>query len=315
MKKAPSILQLVQQYLAERHQQGYRMFTEGAELLRFARYAAVHAPGAPVSTELVVAWAKLPVKGDACYWARRFEIVRRFAPYAKFYAPRTELLPIGLLGPPKRKRPTPHIYTESELAALLDAARHLAPPNGLRAWTCTTLLGLLACTGLRIGEAVRLQNTDVGLEAGLLHIQHGKGDRSRWVPLHSTAVQALRRYMKRRNQVYPHPATNAFFLTADGTAMHYRRALHDFWRLRKRLGWSVLSHPRRPRLHDLRHTFAVRRLLLWYRQRRNIDHHIAALATYMGHLKFTSTYWYLTAIPELMALVTSRFEKSNPLTK
>jgi integrase len=312
MKKAPSILQLAQQYLAERRQRGYRMVTEGAELLRFARYATAHAPGAPVTAERVVAWARLPVKGDACYWARRFEIVRRFAPYAKLYAPRTELLPIGLLGPPKRKRPAPHIYTESELAGLLDAARHMAPPNGLRAWTCATLLGLLSCTGLRIGEALRLQNTDVDLADGLLHIRHGKGDRSRWVPLHSTAAQALRRYVKRRNEVYPHPATDTFFLTADGTAMHYRRALHDFWRLRKRVGWSALSHLRRPRLHDLRHTFAVRRLLLWYRQHRNVDHHIAALATYMGHVKFTDTYWYLTAIPELMALVTSRFEKSNP---
>jgi integrase len=315
MKKTPSILQLAQQYLAERRQRGYRMATEGAELLRFARYAATHAPAAPLTAELVVGWAKLPTKADPCYWARRFEIVRRFAPYAKFYAPRSELLPIGLLGPPKRKRPAPHIYTQSELTALLDAARHMTPTNGLRAWTCATLLGLLACTGLRIGEALRLQNADVDWKAGLLHIRHGKGDRPRWVPLHPTAVQALRRYVKRRNQVYPRPATDTFFLTADGTAMHYRRALHDFWRLRKRLGWNVTTHPRRPRLHDLRHTFAVRRLLLWYRQHRNVDQHITALTTYLGHVKFTDTYWYLTAIPELMALVTSRFEKSNPFTR
>ena len=258
-----------------------------------------------------MAWARLSVNVGPCCWAQRYEIVRRFAPYAKLYAPRTELLPAGLLGPSKRRRPTPHIYAPDELADLLRAARRLESPNGLRAWTCATVLGLLACTGLRIGEALRLQNADVDWKAGLLHVRHGKGDRSRWVPLHPTAVRALRRYVKWRDRVHPGPATDAFFLAANGKAMCYRRVLHDFGRLRERLGWSRPPRPTRPRLHDLRHTFAVRRLLRWVRRRQDVDHHIAALATYLGHVKFTDTYWYLTAIPELMALVTSRFEKST----
>jgi len=312
MKNAPCILRLVQQYLAERRQRGYRMLTEGEELLRFARYATAHAPGEPLTTDLAVAWARLPAKAGAYYWARRFEIVRRFAPYAKLYAPRTEILQPGRLGPAKRRRPTPHIYTQSEVAALLQAARQMGPPQGLRTWSCATLLGLLACTGVRIGEALRLKDTDVDLQAGVLHIPDGKGNRSRWVPLHPTAVHALRRYVKRRDRTFPRPATEAFFVTAEGKTLHDRRVRKDFWRLRARLGWNAASNPRRPRLHDLRHTFAVRRLLLWYRQRQNVDHHIAVLATYLGHVKFTDTYWYLTAIPELMALVTSRFEKSTP---
>ena len=312
MKTAPSILPLVRQYLAERRQRGYRLVTEGAVLLGFARYAAVHALGAAVTRELAVAWAKSSVKGKAGYQARRYEIVRRFTPYAKLFAPHTELLPLGLWGPIDRGRPTPHIYSPTEVCALLHEASQLGPPHGLRACSCATLLGLLACTGVRIGEALRLRDADVDLQSGRLHIRHSKGDRSRWVPLHPTAVRALRRYVQRRDRACPRPATDAFFLTADGAAMNYGRVLNEFWRLRSRLGWTAASHQRAPRLHDLRHTFAVRRLLLWYRQRQNVDNYIAALATYLGHVKFTDTYWYLTAIPELMALVTARFEKSTP---
>lgn len=293
------------EYLALRRGLGFAMKGEGAQLLRFARWADTARPGGPLTVELAVQWACLPQGVDPTYRARRLDIVRRFARHLALFDARTEMPPPKLLGPSYRRRP-PHIYTPSEQAALLGAAARLGPKGGLRPHTYVTLFGLLASTGLRISEALRLTRSDVDLDAGLLTVSESKFHKSRQVPLHPSVAVALRRYASRRDRCHPESVAGTFFLTEKGTRLTYWRAMMTFTGLRRQLRWTG-SRP--PRIHDLRHTFAVRRLQRWYEEGADVDHEIAALTTYLGHVKVTDTYWYLSAVPELLAATAARFER------
>jgi integrase len=198
---------------------------------------------------------------------------------------------------------------EAELSALVAAARALAPSTGLRPHTYATLFGLLACTGLRVSEAVKLARDDVDWPRGLLTVRQTKFRKSRLVPLHATTLAALRAYAARRDRLYPSPTTGAFFLTGRGTALPRSSVGVTFWKLRTRLGWAAGHTRPKPRIHDLRHTFACRRLQRWYADGVDVDHAVAALSTYLGHATVRDTYWYLTGTPELLALATARFER------
>lgn len=244
---------LAEQYLSFRRGLGYAMRIEGAELLRFARYADESGHQGSVTVELAVRWATLPQAAKSLYRARRLDIVRRFAKHQAVFDPTTEVPPPGLLGPAYR-RPPPHIYTKDELSALLQAARRLTPVAGLRPHTYATLIGLLACTGLRISEALRLTRNDVDLTAGILTIRESKFHRSRLVPLHASAVAALKAYAARRDQYHLRAASDAFFLTERGTSQKYWKTLMTFTNIRRQLGWSGRGQwGNGPRLHDLRH--------------------------------------------------------------
>ena len=297
----------VEEYLVSRRKRGFDLHIEGQELLRFARFAEEIGHRGPITTELAVRWAKLPEKAKPIYWARRLDIVRRFAMDRVLIEPRTEVPPKGLLGR-SYCRPTPYIYSKQEISALLDAASQLGPPAGLRPATYTTLFGLLASTGLRISEALSLTREDVDLEAGLLRVTATKFKKSRLVPIHASTREALRHYSERRNDYHPISDSRAFFLTERATSLKYWRTLMTFIALRETLGWAGEGRARAPRIHDLRHTFAVRCLVRWYEEGADIDQKITALATYLGHVKVTDTYWYLTAVPELLALAGNRFE-------
>ncbi len=305
MTRRAALTTLAEEYLALRRRLGLAMRVEGQELLRFARYADGMGHRGALTIELAVLWACLPREADPTYRARRLDVVRRFARHLAIFDRRTEIPPPGLLGPSYQRKP-PHIYTPSEIAALLRAAARLGPPGGLRPHTYVTLFGLLASTGLRISEAVRLTRADVDLDTGLLTISETKFHKSRFVPLHPSATAALRRYSARRDRYHPGTASDAFFLTERGTRLKDWRARMTFSLLRKQLGWTAR---RPPRIHDLRHYFAVTRLLRWYREGAEVDREIAALATYLGHVKVTDTYWYLSAVPELLAVTSTRFER------
>lgn len=307
MKCRPSLVALAEDYLTFRRGLGFAMRSEGAKLLRFARYADAAGHRGPLTTDLALAWARLPKDADPKYWARRLDIVRRFAKYRALFDPATEIPPDKMLGPSYR-RSTPHIYSEGEIANLLSAARQLGPVDGLRPHTYVTLFGLLASTGLRISEALRLTREDVDLAAGLLTISQSKFHKSRLIPLHSTTTANLREYADRRDNYHPCLRLSAFFLTESGTALRYWQVRMMFASLRRCLGWIGLGGTPR-RIHDLRHTFAVRRLLCWYEEGVDVDHEIAALSTYMGHVKVTDTYWYLTTVPELLAVAGARYER------
>lgn len=306
MRRRSSLLALAKQYLSFRRNLGYALRIEGEQLLHFARYAEGIGHRGPITTEIAVRWAKLPQGADPLYWARRLDIVRRFAKHRRLFDPATEIPPEGMLGPSYR-RPRPYIYSENEIAALMQAASRLGPAGRLTPASYATLLGLIASTGLRLSEAVRLKRKEVDLDAGLLTVTESKFHKSRLVPLHPSTTEALTRYAKHRDRHHPAVDLQAFFLTQQSKPVSESQVRATFASLRRSLGWTGRDG-RPPRIHDLRHTFAVRRLLLWYEEGADVDHKIAALSTYLGHVKVSDTYWYLSAVPELLAVTSARFE-------
>jgi len=306
MKSQQSLVEQVQEYLRFKRSCGYRLDAPGKELMLFARYAALTGHKGPLTTELAMRWAKLPQDANPRYWATRYEIVRRFAEYRFLFNPATEIPPKGLLGPSKR-RLSPHIYSDEEIATLLQAASRLTPSNGLHPRTYVTLFGLLVSTGLRISEALNLSHKDADLNTGVLTIKETKFRKSRLVPVHPSTLQALRHYSKLRDSYHPGTRSKTFFLAEKGTPLNYRGVLYIFIKLSRKLGWR--DRDKKHRIHDFRHTFAVRRLLKWYKEGANLDQKILALSTYLGHAQVTDTYWYLSAVPELLAIVSDKFEK------
>ena len=307
MNHPVSMVGSAEEYLAYRRKLGFRLDNAGRLLLAFAAYADRAGHRGPLTTELAVRWARLPQQATAVYWARRLDVVRGFAEYRAVFDPGTEIPPRGMLGPAYR-RITPHIYSEAELSALLAAARRLPPGRGLRPQTYATLFGLLACTGLRLSEALKLTRSDVDRSYGLLTIRQAKFRKSRLVPLHPSTGQALHAYARQRDHSHPGARDDAFFVTGRGTGLCRSTVQGTFLGLRRELSWSAQGGARAPRIHDLRHTFATRRLLRWYAEGVPIDRALAALSTYLGHASVSHTYWYLTGVPELLELATARFE-------
>jgi integrase len=291
-------------YLAERRALGFALTITGRRLLAFARYTDLQHATGPLTIALAVGWAQQTTRPSPLTWARRLEVVRPFARYLRRTEPKTEVPPPGLLGCAHR-RLAPYVYTAGQVHALIREAQRLAPRHGLRPDSMATLLGLLACTGLRVFEALQLQRADVDLDAGLLRIRLTKFRKARLVPLAPSAVDRLRAYVARRNRHAPAPAPDAFFLVDGPRALTYTKVRTAFHRIRLRLGWR----DPRPRIHDLRHTFACRRLLHWHREGVDVETRLVDLSTYLGHAKVTDTYWYLSGFPELLALVGERFEQ------
>jgi integrase len=304
----PTMLDWAEQYVSYRRDLGCQFRIEGQELLRFARWADQSGHIGPVTTELALQWAAMAKECSPLYRARRLEVVRCFARHRAIFDPRTEIPPDRLLGPAHR-RTTPYIYSPRQIGQLLIAAGVLTPRKGLRPRTYRALLGLLACAGLRISEALHLTRSDVDLQEGLLTVTNSKFHKSRLLPLHPSAAAELRRYVRFRDGYHPAPPSPAFFLSERGRALAYSTVRTTFRGICRGLALPAGPSGREPRLHDLRHTFACRRILSWYEQGVDVDHAIAALSTYLGHRKVTDTYWYLTGIPELMAVVAKRFEQ------
>jgi integrase len=223
--------------------------------------------------------------------------------------PGTEFPPRGLLGPAHARGPA-YIYSEADIAALIQAALTLTPANGLRPRTYATLIGLLASTGLRIAESLALVGGDLDWSTGVLTVRRTKFSKSRLVPLHSSAVGQLKDYAEIRDRFHPSRPDTPFFVSEAGRSLCYGTVRHTFHvLLRQALPGAAPVGRVRPRLHDLRHTFACRRLLAWYRDGTDIDRSIDQLSAYLGHAKVSDTYWYLTGLPELLELAGRRFEQ------
>lgn len=305
---SPSFLHLVDDYLALRRGLGFTLETPRWMLLDFARYADRVGHQGPLTSDLAVRWALSSRSSDPAQAARRLSAVRQFARHRALLDPATEVPPVGLLGRvPRRKQP--HIYSDAELAALLRQASLLLPRGGLRPSTYVAFFSLLASTGLRLSEACRLAPGDVDLRAGVLTVREGKFRKARLVPLHPTATQALTRYAAHRDACLDASRSGCFFRTERAPALMPQAVEKTFSRLRQRLGWTAQGRARRPRIHDLRHTFAVRRLLRWYEEGADLDRKLLALSTYLGHAKVSDTYWYLSGVPELLAITSQRFER------
>jgi len=303
-----SMVSRAEDYLALRRRLGFSLIRPGELLRDFARYADSSGHRGPLTTELAVRWAKLPEEASATYWARRLEVVRGFARHEVARDLRTQVPPDRLLGPSTR-RVQPHIYSDDEIADLLRAAEGLAPAGGLRPRTYAAFFGLLASTGLRVSEGIRLTQADVDLGTGVLRVSETKFHKSRLVPLHPSATEALREYAEERDRRYARSQVAAFFLSGRGASLNYSTVKDTFAELRRGLGWVSRGGRQKPRIHDLRHTLACRRLLAWYEEGGDINIKLPALSTYLGHVQISDTYWYLTAIPELMAIACARFER------
>jgi integrase/recombinase XerD len=291
-------------YLRIRRALGYKLERAGKLLPQFLDY--LEQIGADtVTTERALAWATLPA-GSRRWWAFRLSMVRGFAAYLHTLDPATEVPPKDLLAG-RLPRATPYLYADAEIAALLTAAGTLR--SSLRVATYRTLIGLLAATGLRVGEAIRLDRGDLDLQHDLLVVRNSKFGKSREVPLHPSTIRALRDYLRLRDQHQPPPSTPALFVSPASTRLIYCNVHATFRQLRRRAGVQPRSASCRPRIHDLRHTFAIRTLLDGYRDEGDVQSRLSLLSTYLGHVNPDSTYWYLSAAPELLALAGQRLER------
>jgi len=297
------------QYLATRRALGTQLLWPESSLHKFVDF--VEAEGAQfLTTELALRWTLQSVGVQRATHARRLTIVRGFAVWLQATDTRTQVPPKGMLPTPHR-RPAPHIYSDTEIAALMTAAGTLHSTAGLRGATFKTLIGLLAATGLRPGEALKLDVGDVDLTDGVLAVRESKFRKSRFVPLECSACTALVAYAAFRDAVRPRRETPAFLVTERGARLPGGVVRRTFASLCQSAGLRPRQHRRSgrgPRLQDLRHTFATRRLVEWYRAGLDVNRLMPRLATYLGHLSTVETYWYIQAVPELLRLATERLE-------
>jgi integrase/recombinase XerD len=296
-------------YLRLRRQLGFKLVSAGLLLRQFLDFAQQQQVPF-ITTKVALAWATQPRNLSLARRASRLGLVRRFAEYVSAFDPRTEVPPRKLL-PFKSQRRSPHLYREPEVVRLIEATREIDSANEFKGASYATVFGLLAATGLRIGEALGLERKDVDLPQALLTIRRAKGNQSRWVPLHPSAQQALQRYVLMRDQAFPQPLTSRFFVSEKGTPMRQVTAHRWFVLVACCIGLRRPGQRRGPRLHDLRHWFAVRTLHHWYRSQTDVEAHLPELATYLGHAHVSGTYWYLSACPELLKLATLRCERAQ----
>lgn len=291
----------VADYLQVRRSLGYKLARPEKLLAQFAGYLE-QAGAVTVTAEHALAWAVLP-GGSPDWHAYRLAVVRGFAAWLRTVDPAAEIPPAGLI-PSRKRRATPYLYSDAEITALMTAAQSLRFP--LRTATYQALTGLLAVTGMRVGEAIGLDRGDADLDAGVLTVRNGKHGKSRLVPLHDTTAGALRDYLRLRDGLCPGPRTPAVFISPAGTRLLYCN-VHATWnKLAASAGLAPRSGSCRPRIHDLRHSFAVRTMLDAYEAGLDGQAVLAALSTYLGHVDPKATYWYLSASPELMAAAGQR---------
>ena len=298
--------QALNDYLRIRHGLGFRLQQQGSALGNFVAFLRAQ-DASFITTELALRWATQPAKVDPAQWAWRLARVRRFAIWYSATEPRTEIPPAGLL-PHRRRRKPPHIYSDEEIERLLRHTQQLSSRKKLRWHTFTTLFGLLAATGMRVNEVLSLDQPDVDFDQGILHVQQTKFGKSRYVPVHPSTVEALKTYAEARGRLFPTPPTPAFFISERGSRITGQTARYTFAKLSQQLGLRAPAkyHGRGPRLQDLRHRFAVRTLIYWYRTGLDVERELPKLATYLGHVHVNESYWYLEAVPELLQLATDR---------
>lgn len=292
----------IEEYLQHRRQLGFRLEAPGRTLRSLGRYAKQIGHSGPLTTELALKWVQLPSSAAPLWWARRLQIVRQFARFWTALDPRTQVPPAGIFGPAHSRSPV-HIYCPSELRALFEATDVLLTAGRLQAFSFRTILGLLACTGVRVSEALRLQDQDIDWVNATLTVRRSKFGRSRCLPVDASVLAQLRSYQQKRRKAHPAPLRPAFFLTAKGRPWSRSHAERTFRRLRAHLGWNQSPLPR---LYDFRHAFAIKTLMRWYRQGEDVGSKLLALSAYLGHRNISCTYWYLTAVPELLALGSQR---------
>ena len=299
-----SVRTAAEDYLAMRRALGFKLGLQGRLLLQFVGYLE-DCGLETVTAEAAMAWATAPGGATAVWHGMRFGVARRFAVHLHLLDPRCEVPPPDAL-PERHRRLPPYIYSAEEIAALMSEARRLRP--ALRAATAETVVGLLAATGMRSGEVVRLNQSDVDLTASTLRVVATKGNKSRELALHESTAAALASYMRLRDDAFPAASSPSFFVSSTGHRLS-QSTLHATFRLLVQaagLEPPPGSRARRPRPHDVRHSFAVSTLVAWYRAGEDVQARLPALSAYLGHVEPKDTYWYLSAVPELLSLANDR---------
>ena len=295
-------------YLKLRRQLGYKLRVTEILLRNFVRFAEEQT--APyITTKLALRWASQPHLKPV-QRGNRLGMVRRFAEHLSALDGRTEVPPQKLL-PYQFRRRTPHIFGEHEVRELIRAAYGIAPATAFNGTTLGTLLGLLAVSGMRVGEALALEHGDVDLKRNLLTIRRAKGNKSRLVPLDPSTATALAEYASVRDKAFPQLANKSFFVWEHGTRLLHCTVARWFMLIACRIGLREPGNQRGARIHDLRHYFAIQTLLNWYRSGCDAEAHLPELATYLGHVHVRDSYWYLSATPELLKLATLRLERAG----
>jgi integrase/recombinase XerD len=298
----------VEGYLGARRSLGFKLKSHGIRLSDFARFLQRKSARA-LTVKLALEWARKDGSIQPSTQAQRLGTIRGFARYHCASDPRTQIPPPALL-PFRPKRARPYLYTEAQVRNLLAAALRLSPEDTLRRWTYHCLLGLLAVSGMRVGEAMGLRLGDVDLRVGLLTVRGAKFEQSRLVPLHPSTKKALADYRLRRDRyLHGQESSDYFFVSRRGGPLQGSSIRTTFYGLSRQTGLRGPTDSYGPRLHDMRHRFAVETLIGWYRRGQDAERLMPVLSTYLGHVHVADTYWYLTACPELMGLAVNRLEQ------
>ncbi len=302
-----SLENAIEDYIALRRSLGFKLDDMAADLTKFASFLEQKA--APyITTALALEWAMQSTDHLPSHWARRLGFVRVFARHWSATDPRTEIPPAGLL-PFRPQRARPYLYTEQEIQRLLAAAKSLSPASGLRPWTYHCLFGLLAVSGLRISEAIKLERQDVDFYQGVLTIRQTKFNKNRLIPLHTSTRDVLSEYAEHRDRLVPNPSSSCFLLNDCGRCLERSAVRRTFYDLSRQIGLRGPADHTGPRIHDFRHRFALNTLIQWYRAGEDIERRLPVLSTFLGHAHVADTYWYLSIHPELMGLATERLEQ------
>lgn len=298
-----ALRQALTRYLRMRRAFGYRYDNEERCLVELVAFMEA-AEAAVITRKLAMAWI---TQSQRTSWPQRLSAVRGFARHLSNIVPGTETPPAGVF--PSPRRPRPYIYTGAEIELLLEATLSWGSATGINRRTYHCLFGLLAATGMRLGETIALTRADVDLEAGILSLRVTKGGKTRLVPMHPTTTRALKDYAMRRDDCRACRNSPWFFVLRQGQRLRHQYPERVFVAVMRQIGLRDLEpHSRGPRLHDLRHSFAVNTIVRWYRAGEDVERLLPALATYLGHSKLRDTYWYLSACPELMEQAASRLE-------
>ena len=291
-------------YLALRRSMGFKLRRAEKLLHQFIFHCEASGADA-VTIDVAIGWATLPERASTSWICHRLGVVRAFSRYLALVDERTQVIPTDVV-PHRPARATPFLYTEDQVLAMMTAARSFRSP--VRQATFETIVGLLWATGMRIGEALRLDVGEVDLAHGVLTVRDSKFGKTRELPLHPSTTAALAAYARRRARWFPAGTADTFFVSAAGTRVLYCNFHLGFKELVQRAGITARFRSCRPRPHDLRHAYAVRTLIGWYRDSVDVEANLPKLSTYMGHVLPANTYWYLSAAPELLALAAERLE-------
>lgn len=299
----------LEEYLALRRAMGYSLDSTGRLLGKFTEYADLKGQHT-ITTSLFLDWKASFGNANPNTWAQRLGMVRMFAIWLAQRDDQTEVPPTQLL-PGNQKRNTPYIYSKSEIASIVEEAGKLPSDYGTRGALWRTFFGLVSVTGMRVSEAIKLDNSDVDMKNAVVTVQQGKNNRIRQLPIDQSVVEQLNDYAQLRDQ-FINTASDRFFLKEDGIPASACGARYNFAQVSMKVGLRsqqrFCRHGHGPRIHDLRHTFAVHTILEWFREERNIEREMYKLSNYLGHTKPKNTYWYIEAIPELMQLAAARSE-------